>query len=171
MAGIGIVVDKLTRSIEDAKTGQRFETLVERISPEKSDEIKKTHWLFDWKWELAQPEREVYKLVAVHQPKVILGLLSIEDVGNPIHLHLIENVKQARGKGKAYLGVAGNMFAFACKKSYEFGYQGYIAFDAKTALISHYEQSIGATTLFGKRMIIRPEVAKLLVLKYFSLEF
>ena len=69
---------------------------------------------------------------------------------------------------KVYLGVAGNLVAFACKTSFEKDYEGFVAFDSKTALIKHYEQTLGATHFRGQRMFIETRAAAQLVTKYFA---
>lgn len=163
-----ILIDKLTRSIEDAHTGARVETRVTRLWQGDVAQIKKGHWLFDWKRELVEESREVYQLVTVEEPKVVQGLLSLEDIGNPVHLHLVESHPQNRSHEKKYLGVAGNLFAFACKRSVELGYGGYISFDSKTALIDHYRRSLGAEVLFGNRLVLTEDVANALINQYFS---
>jgi hypothetical protein len=50
-------------------------------------------------------------------------------------MHLIESAKFNKGKNKIYIGVPGNLVAFACKLSFDKGYDGYLAFDAKTVLV------------------------------------
>ena len=72
-----------------------------------------------------------------------------------------------RNKNKMYLGVAGNLVAFACKLSLELGFEGYIAFNAKTSLIKHYELTLGAVNTNGQRMIINPKESLILINKYF----
>jgi hypothetical protein len=155
MEGISIPVDRLTESIEDAETGERHETALLRVQPEQAHTIKKSHWLFDWHWEIKQPEREIYKFVKVVEPRVIRGLVSLEDMGNPLHLHLIENAKANRLKNKKYLGVAGNLFAFACKRSFELGYEGFITFDSKTNLVNHYIRSFGSKATGRHKAVFR----------------
>ncbi len=67
-----------------------------------------------------------------------------------------------------YLGVAGNLFAFACKSSFEKGCEGYVAFDSKSALIAHYKEKLGATHFKGQRMFIKTVNALELVKKCFK---
>jgi hypothetical protein len=69
--------------------------------------------------------------------EVIQGLLSVEDKNDHIFMHLIESAKFNIGKTKTYFGVPGNLVAFACKVSMDKGYQGFLAFDTKSALIKH----------------------------------
>ena len=56
------------------------------------------------------------------------------------------------------------MVAFACNLSFELGFEGYVAFTAKTKLVQHYHETLGAELLCGHdRMAIFPEAAKKLV--------
>ena len=60
---LDFVVDKLTNSIENIKTGDSFKTDVSLLARNEIKGItKKNGWLFDWKSELKAPEKEVYKL-------------------------------------------------------------------------------------------------------------
>ena len=79
----------------------------------------------------------------------------------------IENAPCNIGKGKKYIGVCGNLTAFGCKMSKDYGFDGVIAFDAKTALIPHYEKTLGAVRLGKKRMGIMEDRAIILLGKYF----
>ena len=72
------------------------------------------------------------------------------------------------GKNKLYEGVPGNLVAFACKLSFQRGYDGYVAFDAKTQLIKHYQESLGAIHFRNQTMIIDSRAAEFLVNKYFK---
>ena len=83
-------------------------------------------------------------------------------------MHLSESAKFNIGKNKVYLGVPGNLVAFACKVSVDKGYEGFLAFDAKTALIKHYEQSLHATHFRGLRMFIETSAALRLISQYFK---
>jgi hypothetical protein len=83
-------------------------------------------------------------------------------------MHLIESSKFNKGKGKVYFGVPGNLIAFACKVSFDKGYQGFLAFDAKTTLIKHYQETLYATHFRGLRMFIDTKAAKRLISKYFK---
>ncbi len=168
MLGISIRVDRLTRSIEDANTGERYETTLLQVLPEQAQTIKKSHWLFDWHWEIKQPERNIYKLVKVVEPSVVQGLVSLESRGDHVFLHLIENAKINRGSSKKYVGVAGNLFAHACKCSFELGFGGFVAFDSKTKLISHYIKTLEATHVGAQRLHLDEKVAKKLIIRYFG---
>ena len=45
----------------------------------------------------------------------------------------------------------GNLVAYACKESWEKGYQGFVAFVSKTKLIRHYEETLGARCIGGQQ--------------------
>jgi hypothetical protein len=83
-------------------------------------------------------------------------------------MHLLESAKFNKGKEKVYLGIPGNLVAFACKISFEKGYEGFVSFISKTVLKQHYQQTLGAKVLFGDTMIINPPEAFKLVEKYFK---
>ncbi|MEP7171501.1 MAG: hypothetical protein ABI855_19175 [Bacteroidota bacterium] len=83
-------------------------------------------------------------------------------------MHLIESAKFNKGKTKIYAGVPGNLVAFACKLSFEKGYYGYLAFDAKTVLIKHYQDTLFATHFKGTKMIIETPAANRLINQYFK---
>lgn len=60
---LDFVVDKLTNSIENVKTGDSFRTDISLVTRDEIKFItKKKGWAFDWKSEFKAPEREVYKL-------------------------------------------------------------------------------------------------------------
>lgn len=70
--GLDFVVDKLTNSIENVQTGDSFQTEISLLSSSEVKKItKKNGWQFDWKSEFKQPEKDIYKLTIVGNPKII----------------------------------------------------------------------------------------------------
>jgi hypothetical protein len=55
-----------------------------------------------------------------------------------------------------------------CKLAFDKGYDGYLAFDAKTALVKHYQNTLYATHFRGTKMMIETPAAKRLFNKYFK---
>jgi len=161
-------IDKLTNSIENTSTGEVFDTVIVQLTLKDLSRIHKSDWQFDWAKEIKDKTKEVYKLTTVNNPTIIQGLLSLEDKKDHIFMHLIESSKFNKGKGKVYLGVPGNLVAFACKVSVDKGYQGFLAFDAKTALIKHYQETLHATHFRGLRMFIETNAALRLISQYFN---
>lgn len=70
--------------------------------------------------------------------------------------------------GRLYEEVAGNLVAYACKLSFQYGFDGFVSFTAKTKLIEHYEKTLGAYHFGGHRMIIPTKAAEKLDEKYFK---
>lgn len=162
------LIDKLTKSIEDVVSGDSLETNVFAVSTSDLKYVLKKHgWRFNWKIEYKSLDRQLYKLV-IKGDETIQGLLSLQIIENYIEMHLIEAAPHNYGKTKRYLGVAGNLVAFACKMSFDLGFGGFIAFTSKTQLIQHYMDSLGATLIFRNRMSISGEAAKKLVNSYYS---
>ena len=161
---VSVEIDKLTNSIVNVITREIFQTEFQKIG---AKEINKKDWLFNWKKELLRKENEVYKMTTVENKNIIQGLVSLSIEDNFIFINLVENAKFNRGSGKIYEGVGGNLFAYACKRSSDIGFGGYVTFQAKTLLVSHYHKTLGAEVLFGQRMVIRKESAEKLIDKYF----
>lgn len=161
-------IDKLSNSIENTSTGEVFDTVVVRLTIKDLSIIHKSDWQFDWSKEIKDKTKEVYKLTTANNPTIIQGLLSVEDKQDHIFMHLIESSKFNKGKDKVYLGVPGNLVAFACKVSVDKGYQGFLAFDAKTALIKHYQETLHAIHFRGLRMFIETNAALRLISQYFK---
>ena len=83
-------------------------------------------------------------------------------------MDLLESAPFNIGQNKLYEGVAGNLVVYACKVSFQKGFDGFVAFTAKTRLIQHYEKTLGAFHFKNQRMIIDSRAAKRLVEKYFK---
>lgn len=166
--GLDFIIDKLTNSIENTLTNEVFDTEIVRMVNVDTKQIRKAEWQFDWHKELKDKTKEVYKLTTVNNPTIIQGLISIEDKHDHVFMHLIESSKFNKGKNKVYIGVPGNLVAYACKLSVDKGYEGFLAFDAKSIFIKHYEQSLHATHFRGLRMFIEPSAALRLISQYFK---
>lgn len=165
---VDVEIDKLTNSIENSVSGDVFDTGIFQLFAKDSKQIKQADWQFKWQEQFQFPGRETYKLVIKDNPKIIQGLISLSDQGDHIYMHLIESAKFNKGKLKVYTGVPGNLVAFACKLSYDKGYEGYLAFDAKTALVKHYQETLYATHFRGTKMIIESRAAQKLINRYFN---
>ena len=165
MAKISQRVDKLSNSIVNRISGDSFDTDVIELQTADLKDLKKG-WKFDWKKEASTGK--VYKLVIRITPEVIQGLISLIDRGDHIYMNLIETARHNFGKNKIYEGVAGNLVAFACQQSFTKGYDGIVAFEAKTKLIEHYRLTLKAQLYSGNRMYIDQKAAIFLIDKYFN---
>jgi hypothetical protein len=91
-------IDKLTNSIENAVSGEVFDTLITLLKTADSKQIKKIEWTFNWQTELKDKAKQVYKLTTVNNPTIIHGLISLNDKGDHIFMDLIESAKFNRAK-------------------------------------------------------------------------
>ena len=162
-------IDKLTNSIENTLTGEIFDTEITRLSFRQTKQIKEVEWGFNWHDELKESTNEVYKLTTINNITIIQGLICLIDKGDHIFMPLIESAKFNKGRTKLYRGVAGNLVAYACKTSFEKNYDGVVSFVAKSQLIEHYQQTLGAKR-FGNsnRMFIDSKESLTLVRQYFK---
>lgn len=166
--GLDFLVDKLTNSIENVVSGDSFSTDISIISNSDLKNVtKKNGWAFDWKDELMQPERDVYKLTIVNNQSIVQGLISLEIKSDHVYMHLVESAPFNKGKTKIYAGVPGNLVAFACKLSFQRGHDGNVSFFSKTQLVQHYIDTLGALHFGGRVMIIDTNAALKLLNKYF----
>jgi hypothetical protein len=139
----------LTNSIVAADSGESFETDIILVG---EGEMKKIHKKDGWFFK-------------------IQGLISLEPILHQqfIEMHLIESAPHNHPDHKQFTGVAGNLVAFACKMSFEMGFDGFVAFTAKTNLVQHYIDSLGAQVIYRRnRMGIFTPAAKNLVNSYYK---
>ena len=105
---LDFVIDKLTNSIENVKSGDSFKTDVSLVTRDEIRKVtKKNGWAFDWNSELKAPEKEIYKLTIFGSTN-IQGLISITFRDDHVYMHLIESAPFNKGRNKTYLGVPGN---------------------------------------------------------------
>jgi len=162
-------IDKLTNSIENTLTGESFPTEVSPITIEDLANVRADKvWQFDWGKDYRTPKHKIYKLTTIADPQTIQGLISIKIDVDHVFLNLVENAKHNFGRNKIYEGVPGNLVAFACKISFEKGFDGFVTFIAKTQLIEHYEKTLKAIHFRNNKMIITTSAAKELIQKYFN---
>jgi hypothetical protein len=150
-------------------TGDSFATEVSLLTNNDLKIVTKTNgWLFNWKNEFKEPARDVFKLVIVNSPTIIQGLISLEVKVDHVYMHLVESAPFNKGNTKVYSGVPGNLVAYACKLSFQRGYEGNVSFLSKTQLIAHYIKTLGAFHFGGRVMIIETMAALKPINKYFK---
>lgn len=166
---LDFTIDRLTNSIQNTISGDSFATDVFQLTESDLKQVtRRKGWNFNWKVELDNNFKEVYKLVITSSPGIIQGLLSLTIEPDHILISLLESAPFNIGRNKLYEGVAGNLVAFACKVSFQRGFDGFVAFTAKTKLIKHYEKTLGAYHIGGNRMIIPTHSSQVLIDKYFK---
>ncbi len=163
------IVDRLTDSIRNTISGDSFQTVVSTLTESDFQHINQVKgWKFNWQSEFNNLSKEVYKLTIVNNPSIIQGFLSISVEDDHIFMNLLENAPYNTGKQKLYEGVAGNLVAYTCQVSFQKGYEGFVAFKAKSSLVKHYQQTLNAYHFKHQLMIIDTEAATTLVTKYFK---
>jgi hypothetical protein len=165
MVKVSEKIDRLTNSIVNTNSGDSFDTDVVEFYRVELGSLKKG-WKFDWSKEFKNGV--VFKLVIRHYPEIVQGLISIIDKNDHLYMNLVESAPHNFGKNKTYEGVLGNLVAFACKLSLEKGYEGYVAFEPKTALIEHYKKTLKAKLISNNRMIIETKASMILINKYYN---
>lgn len=168
MYKLAFFIDRVTNNIENAATFESAATDIIALSQEGLKRIlKRNGWRFNWKSEFTTPNRLLYKLV-VKGGEIIEGLISLELTGTYIEMHLIETAPHNFGKSKKWIGVPGNLVAFACKMSFECGFDGFVGFRPKTRLIQHYIDTLGAELISRNRMRISGIPARKSVNSYYK---
>ena len=159
----------MTNSITNVITGDNFQTVVSILDGHDLKSVsKKNGWLFNWRSEYKLPDRDIYKLTIEGNPEVVQGLISISEKENHIYMHLIESAPFNLGQNKVYIGVPGNLVAFACRIAFHRGFEGYVSFTSKSQLIEHYRKILRAINIGGNLMVINTTSALKLIDKYFK---
>jgi hypothetical protein len=128
--------------IEHVETGRIITTEVRPVEPDDFQRLG-PGWRFDWRD--AVESMEVFKLIDPAAPGAILGLLALRRHENYVEVTLLESHPQNVGRTKRFRGIPGSLFAFAAQLSFAIGGEGFIAIDAKTELIEHYQLSVCGT--------------------------
>lgn len=156
-------VDTLSEGLVEVQTRKLIDAEIYELTSFDMPEITSDNgWLFDWQKELLAGDRKAYKIIVKNNP-VIQGLISIEDRKTFLFLPLIETAPHNLGQKKQYKNAPKNLIAFACKRSFESGYDREVAFRPKTKLIAHYKKELEAELLPGGQMFISSENAHKLV--------
>ena len=161
------VIDGLTNSVVEVATGRKYATDIHRMELAEIMTLSQEGWRFDWVRQL--DVGDVYGLRIPKAGQAIHGLMSLSRKEGFIELHLLESHPENVGRSKTFRGVPGNLVAYAARIAFEFGFQGHVAFEAKTELISHYEKSLGARRISGsQRMYLDRTASAKLVAQYFG---
>lgn len=163
---LDIIIDKLTECIEEVETGRRLNTEIRAATFHDIRKLK-DKWHFDSRKELQQ--HEVYLLTIPQVGAEIQGLISLVRSPGFVDVKLLESRPANVGRKKKFAGIPGNLMAYAARLSFQLGFDGFLAFDAKTALIDHYTKSLGAQQIGrSNRMVIETEEAQVLIERYFG---
>lgn len=171
---IDIFIDRITDCLEDSLTGDlldtEFQLVKKTITPIDAAAYKKEGWNFDW----SKPQKdgcEVYQLFIKGDAQV-QGMIAFKHIREQCYTYatLVESAPWNIGEKGRYKGVGAHLFAIACKESWDVGNEGYVQFIAKSNLIQHYTETLGAQLIGGQIMFIDSYAALKLIKKYFKEE-
>lgn len=166
---VDVLIDDLTLCLVHAESGEEYDTVFEPLNLNDLKKISPSEgWInFNWKTEFNAPGRHVIKLM-VKGSDQIEGLISYEIAEGYVSINLVESAPRNVGKNKLFIGVGAHLFAIACKLSFDLGFEGVVSFIAKTKLIEHYQEKLGAILLGNHAMAIETPEAFELVKHYFK---
>jgi len=148
----------------DTQTQEEFEAEIVEIDKKDLKKISKSkQFQFDW-----SKEDNIFKIIkSEEEDPEILGLISIINIPKElrIHINLVENSNDNKGKNKKVDKVAGCLLAFAVQISFEKGYLGFTSLVPKTELIKLYVNKYGFSQ-FGRQLAIERREAINLIQKY-----
>ncbi|MDR0874992.1 MAG: hypothetical protein LBN12_02150 [Clostridiales Family XIII bacterium] len=111
------------------------------------------NWKFDW----SIPERQGYEVYALAIPEIseVQGLIALRsDAENlAVEGYLLEANPKNVGNNGVYKGAGAHLTAFACKTALDRGFGAYY-FVAKTNLIEHYKNTLGAMQVGNSQKMI-----------------
>lgn len=165
-------IDALTSCLIRMKDGKIVNTMMAPITVKKG---QFSDWEFDWYKAAQKPDMQVYALKADGDERV-QGLISMKkkESNKAYFIDVVEsapwnNKHHKKFKSKVYEGVGAHLFAYACKRSRDDGFDGFVYFDAKSKLIDYYRFKLGAAQVGGsQRMYIPKDSAERLVARYYD---
>ncbi|MCF0223941.1 MAG: hypothetical protein HUK20_06700 [Fibrobacter sp.] len=171
---IDIEIDSLTDCLVCRETGEQLDTefrlVLKTITKKDAVTLQHNGWKFDWSVP-HQHDYEIYELLLKGNPKV-QGMIPLKHIRNQFYTHIdvVEAAPENIGKMGKYKGVGAHLFAIACKLSWAVGNEGYVQFTAKTNLVEHYRNTLGARNIDTQRMFIDSYGALKLIKTYFPEE-
>lgn len=167
-----IEIDELTPCLRRLSDNAIINTTVSDITPTKKD-FK--DWEFDW----TLPKKNGFTIRAIkaNGDDRIQGLIALQpDPRNiAVRVDIVEaapfnNPHNPLYVNKEYSGVGGHLFAEAVRESYKQGFGGFVYFQAKSDLVEHYQNELGAVLVNPRlrMMAIEGEAAKKLYDHYYG---
>jgi len=148
------------------KTEEEFEAEIVEVNDDDFLTVKKSGQ-FGFNWD-EERQYQVFKIVKTNEEDAIIhGLISLINIPNEmrIHISLIENSNDNKGKNKKIDRIAGCLLAFAVGVAFEKGYSGFTSLVPKTELIGLYVNKYGFSQ-YGRQLAIETEDAIQLIQKY-----
>lgn len=160
---VDILIDGFTDCLVERGTGKQVETEYRlRVMPIKPRDYK--GWKFDW----SKTEKNGYNIYELFlaNDEIVQGRISLRIDGGVADVDIVETAPHNFGHNGKYQGVGGHLFAIACQISLEAGCDGFVAFTAKSDLITYYKKVLNAQVARGQRMYINEAAADILIEQY-----
>ena len=144
--------------------------MLKTISKKDAVALQRKGWKFDWSIP-HQHDYEVYELLLKDDTQV-QGMIALKHIRDQFYTHvdIVEAAPENIGHLGKYKGVGAHLFAIACKLSWDVGNEGYVQFTAKTNLVEHYRETLGARNIDSQKMFIDSYGALKLIRTYFPEE-
>lgn len=171
---VDIEIDGLTNCLVNHATSEECDTqyrlISKTITKADAEKLKAEGWLFDWSIPHSNGY-EIYELL-IKGSEERQGLIALKHIRDQLYTHVdvVESAPKNRGKNGKYQGVGANLFAIACKLSWDVGNEGFVQFNAKTDLVKHYRETLNAKNIDAQNMYIDSYAALNLIKTYFSEE-
>ena len=150
---VNIWIDEIVPCLKDTSSGELKDTVVFRIETKSFLEKFNTNSGWHVNWGKIPKDVEVYALTLKDNISEIQGLIGLkkDDSAKAAYIHWActapHNNKHDTGNQR-YVGVGGHLFALACEKSIEWGYDGAVhGFAANEKLLEHYVEKLHAEPL------------------------
>ncbi len=168
---IDIQIDSLTNCLENRETGEicdtEFRLVAKTISKADALALQKQGWKFDW----SIPHKngcEIYELL-LKDDSSVQGMIALKHIREQYYTYvdIVEAGPVNVGHNGKFKGVGAHLFAIACKLSWDVGNEGYVQFKAKSNLVEHYRETLGAQNIDAQNMFIDSYSALKLIKTYF----
>lgn len=160
---IDIQIDELTDCLFDSTNNINVDTYYKKHDSTISKREYK-NWKFDWSIPLKNGY-DIYELFVKGNDKV-QGRIAVKAIGGVVDVEIVESAPHNFGHLGRYKGVGGHLFAIACQISVDVGFEGFVAFTAKSNLVEYYKKILDAQVFQGQRMYIDEIAATKLLNKY-----
>lgn len=160
---VDILIDRITDCLIDTRTGVEVETEYrKRETPIRPKDYK--GWKFNWSI-TEKNGYDIYELF-LKDDDTVQGRISLKIDGGVADVEIVETASYNYGHAGRYEGVGAHLFTIACQVSFDAGYDGFVAFTAKSDLVEYYKEKLNAGVFRGRRMYIDEEAAQILLDKY-----
>ena len=157
-----VELDGLVPCLEDAKTGERLDTTVRKITDRSAlrQFNEKNGWFINWNE--VPPDCDVCEL-SLKDDDEVQGLVAYkaDNGAKAVFSHWIVSAPHNRGKDKRFVGVGGHLFAVMADVSKKAGYDGFVFGQATSKqVLDYYCDEFKAIPIGGFRFMLDETAAQ-----------